>query len=61
MGQYLKSYRVILTTKSPVYVGSGGKIQKKTICSEQKKEKNLFAQYENNVSCDAEKRNGTGI
>lgn len=29
MGQYLKSYRVILTTKSPVYVGSGEKIKKK--------------------------------
>ena len=29
MGQYLKSYRVILTTKSPVYVASGEKVQKK--------------------------------
>lgn len=29
MGQYLKSYKVILTTKSPVYVGSGEKVQKK--------------------------------
>ena len=39
MGQYLKSYRVILTTKSPVYVGSGEKIQKKQYVLNRKKKK----------------------
>lgn len=39
MGQYLKSYRVILTTKSPVYVGSGEKVQKKQYVLDRRKKK----------------------
>ncbi|HIX67552.1 MAG TPA: type III-A CRISPR-associated RAMP protein Csm5 [Candidatus Anaerostipes excrementavium] len=39
MGQYLKSYRVILTTKSPVFVGSGEKVQKKQYVLDREKEK----------------------
>ena len=61
MGQYLKSYRVILTTKSPVYVGSGEKNKEKTICSESKRKKDLFAGHEKGIQRNAEKEKGTSL